>query len=63
MGMPVTTPTRKLMALPSSRFVVALVLAANGERLEYHDQQGQAHRQLGKEIVIGDRKCEVQAVQ
>jgi len=31
-------------------------------RLEHHDQQSQAHGELGKEVVKGDGKGKVQAV-
>ncbi len=46
---------------PETRcLVISLITFPEGERFEDDDQRRQAHRQLGKEIVIGNRKREVQ---
>src|SRR5215469_16834892 len=41
------------------RFIVVLLSSANGERFEYDNEQSQAHRQLRKQIVKGERKSEL----
>ena len=65
-GMPVTTPTAKLMPKmrdPESRGVgVALVAGRRPARLQYDDEQGQPHRELRKQIVVDDREGELQPV-
>jgi len=43
-------------------FIVAFISRAEGQRLENHDQRREAHCQLRKNIVIRDRKSEVQTM-
>ena len=50
-------------AYPEPRGIVPLRLAgAQADALEHDDEQRQPHRQLGEEIVIGDRERELQPV-
>ena len=66
MGMPVTTPMAKLMAKifdpEAGGLIVMFVASPEADGLQDHDQQGQPHGELGKEIVEGDRESEVQSV-
>src|SRR6185369_13718323 len=49
---------------PESRsFIPAFVFLPDRKRFEDHDHNGQTHRQLRKEIVIGERECELNAVE
>jgi hypothetical protein len=36
-----------------------LISSANRERLEYDNEQPQTHRQLGKQVMKRERKCEL----
>ena len=66
MGMPVTTPKTKLMAKmrPQKRAARSHVSlpVLQGHGLEHHDQQGQAHGELRKQIMEGDGEGEMQPV-
>src|SRR5208282_1486776 len=50
-------------AAPKARgFIVVPISSANRERLENHDQQREAHRQLRKQVMKGGRECEMDTV-
>src|SRR5439155_5367699 len=46
----------------AGHLVVALVLRTQGHHLEDHHEQGQPHGQLRKQVMIGDREGELDAV-
>ena len=66
MGMPVTTPTAKLM--PKIRIqkraasFQRLSAWPEAARLHEDDQEGQPHGELGEQVVIDDRERELEAV-
>src|SRR3984893_16598074 len=65
-GMPVTTPSVKLIPKslrPKARdLVVAFIGSRDGQRLDHDDERRQAHRELWEEIVERHREGELQAV-
>ncbi len=67
MGMPVTTPSTKLMAkILAQKRAATLYFASlrlQRQRLEHDDEQGQAHGELGEEVVIRDGEGEVDPVE
>jgi hypothetical protein len=46
----------------TNHFVEALVACPQGQDLEDHDDQSQPHRQLRKQVMIGDGQGELNAV-
>ncbi len=54
---------RKDLRPESRRLVIPFVIRPQRLGLQYHDQQRQAHRQLGKQVVERDRECELKPMQ
>ena len=65
-GMPVTTPTAKLMPKIRIQNRAASFQRASpvrsAERLQHDDEQREAHRELREEVVVDDREGELQPV-
>jgi hypothetical protein len=65
-GIPLTTPTAKLMAKNTSpegrRVVLRLIILRKSEDLENDNEQGQTQCQLWKQVMKCNRKGEVQPV-
>jgi hypothetical protein len=63
--MPVTTPNAKIdpeELYPKTHCLVGVFITAKRHRLEDDDQQGQAHRDLRKNVMEAGSECKLQAM-